>query len=51
MIEKTAQHAELLEALTAAGWRSVKLHIFTSGDGGTTYKHNLTALLAIGVTK
>ena len=50
IIEKTAQHAELLEALTAAGWRSVKLHIFTFGNGGTTYKHNLTALLAMGVT-
>ena len=50
IIEKTAQHAELLAALKAAGWGNVKLHILTFGNGGTTYKHNLTALLAMGVT-
>ena len=50
--EKTAQHADLLAALKAAGcyWRHVKLHIFTFGNGGTTYKHNLKALLEMGVT-
>ena len=50
IIEKTAQHAELLAALRAAGWRTVKLHILTFGNGGTTYKHNLNALRDMGVT-
>jgi hypothetical protein len=47
--EKKAQHEQLVQELRLAGWGDVQLHIMTFGVGGTTYKHNLTALRALGV--
>ena len=48
--EKLAQHVQLIRELYATGWKHVELHILTFGVGGTTYTHNLKALLDLGVS-
>ncbi len=50
LAKKREQHAQLKEALEAAGWE-VEEHFLILGRAGTCYIHNLSTMMDLGITK